>query len=143
MINYISTGDTLDLRNRVLRNNAGIDKCIFLSDGNEGNFHLGKFIDHRIVSIATFYPEDCAERGADGIRLRGMATDPEFSGNGYGADLIKFAINKLRSINASYIWCHARSSAVGFYEKLGFEVISDEFEVQGIGPHFIMIKAIS
>ncbi|WP_316817490.1 GNAT family N-acetyltransferase [Pedobacter nyackensis] len=143
MIKYISTGDTLDLRNRVLRNNAGIDKSIFPTDGNDGNFHLGRFIGHKIVSVATFYPEDCVEIGDGGFRLRGMATDPDFSGNGYGAELIKFAINELRSVNASYIWCHARSSAVGFYKKLGFEVISDEFEVQGIGPHFKMSKAIS
>lgn len=143
MIKYISTQDTLDLRNRVLRNNAGIDKCVFDTDETEGNFHLGRFVNEKLISIATFYPEDHEGNGARGFRLRGMATDPEFSGKGYGADLIKFAINELRSVNASYIWCYARSSAVGFYKKLDFEVISDEFDVIGIGPHFIMIKNIS
>jgi GNAT superfamily N-acetyltransferase len=143
MIDYIATEETLDLRNRVLRNHAGIDKCVFPTDEIEGNFHLGKFVGDKIVSIATFYPEDYAENGLGGYRLRGMATDPEFSGRGLGSDLIKFAINELRSANASYIWCHARSSAVGFYKKLGFEVISDEFEVPDIGPHFNMIKTIS
>lgn len=143
MIKYISAAETLDLRNRVLRNNAGIDKCVFATDGIEGGFHMGWFFEGKIMSIATFYPENCDERGAGGFRLRGMATDPDFSGKGCGSDLIKFAINELRSANASYIWCHARSSAIGFYRKLDFEVISDEFEVPGIGPHFIMIKMIS
>jgi len=142
MVKYISTAETLDLRNRVLRNNAGFDKCVFPTDEIEGNFHLGCYVEDKLVSIATFFPEDYAEKGARGFRLRGMATDPAFSGKGYGADLIKFAINELRSANASYIWCHARASAVGFYEKLGFEVISGEFEVPEIGPHFIMIKTI-
>lgn len=143
MIDYISTEEALDLRNRVLRNNAGLDKCVFPTDELDGNFHLGRFVDHKIVSIATFYPEDDEQHGSGGFRLRGMATDPEFSGKGYGSDLINFAINELRSANASYIWCHARSSAIGFYEKLGFEVVSEEFEVKGIGPHFKMIKNIS
>lgn len=143
MVKNITTAETLDLRNRVLRNNAGFDKCLFETDEIEGNFHLGWFSANRIVSIATFYPEDYMEKGIGGYRLRGMATDPDFSGKGCGSDLIKFAINELRSANASYIWCHARSSARGFYEKLGFEVISDEFEVRDIGPHFIMIKMIS
>lgn len=143
MIDYIATEETLDLRNRVLRNNAGLDKCVFPTDEAEGNFHLGKFVDDKIVSIATFFPEDYERRRAGGFRLRGMATDPASAGKGFGSDLIKFAINELRSANASYIWCHARSSAIGFYKKLGFEVVSEEFDVPGIGSHFNMIKTIS
>lgn len=143
MIKHITTAETLDLRNRVLRNNEGIDKCIFPFDDTEKNFHLGKFDGDSVVSIATFYPEDYEGRGTGGYRLRGMATDPEFSGKGYGSELIKFAINELRCANASYIWCHARTVATEFYKKLGFEVISEEFEMPGIGPHFDMIKIIS
>lgn len=142
MTKYITTEETLDLRNRVLRNNAGRGKCVFPTDDTEGNFHLGHFEGDELVSIATFYPEDYMGRSGAGFRLRGMATDPDFAGRGYGSDLIKFAINELRSANASYIWCHARSSALGFYEKLGFEVISEEFEIPEIGPHFDMIKII-
>lgn len=142
MIKYITTEETLDLRNCVLRNSAGLDKCVFPSDDTEGNFHLGRFEGNKLVSIATFYPEDYLGRTGVGFRLRGMATDLAFVGRGYGTDLIKFAINELRSAKASYIWCHARSSAVVFYQKLGFEVISEEFEVPEIGPHFDMIRII-
>lgn len=60
----------------------------------------------------------------------------------YDSELIKFAINELRSANASYIWCDARSAAVDFYKKLGFETVSVEFEVPGIGPHYKMITTI-
>jgi hypothetical protein len=51
----------------------------------------------------------------------------------FGAALINFAINKLTSAQASYIWCSARITAVGFKRKLGFEMISDEFAVPGTG----------
>ncbi|MBB5440506.1 putative GNAT family N-acyltransferase [Pedobacter sp. AK017] len=142
MIKYIAATDTLPLRSKVLRKDAPLEQCVFPADEVKGGFHLGYFAGTSLVCIATFYPEDCAEQGIGGFRLRGMATDPAFMGKGYGAELIKFAINKLRSVNASYIWCDARSLAVGFYKKLGFEFISEEFEVTGIGPHFKMIKII-
>lgn len=142
MIKYIAATDTLPLRSKVLRKDAPLAQCVFPADEVEGGFHLGYFAGRSLVCIATFYPEDCVEQGIGGFRLRGMATDPAFMGKGYGAELIKFAINELRSANASYIWCDARSSAVGFYKKLGFELISDEFDLRGIGPHFKMIKII-
>lgn len=63
MIKYITTEETLDLRNCVLRNSAGLDKCVFPSDDTEGNFHLGRFEGDKLVSIATFYPEDYLDRG--------------------------------------------------------------------------------
>jgi ribosomal protein S18 acetylase RimI-like enzyme len=143
MVKYISAAGTLPLRSAVLRNHAAPDQCVFPTDETEGGFHLGYFAAEELVSIATFYPVDYPEKGNGGFRLRGMATDPAFSGKGYGSELIKFAINELRSANGSYIWCHARSAAVRFYEKLGFEVISAEFELPGIGPHFDMIITIN
>lgn len=142
MVKYISAADTLVLRSVVLRNNAPLVQCVFPGDKLEESIHLGYFAGDRLVSVATFLPEPYRESGEGGVRLRGMATHPEFSGKGCGSELIKFAINELRSANASYIWCDARSAAVEFYKKLGFEVISDEFEIPGIGMHFKMIKNI-
>jgi predicted GNAT family N-acyltransferase len=143
MVKYISAEDALPLRSSVLRSNLPFSQCVFPTDNIEGGFHLGAVADEQIVSIATFFPEDYPEQGVGGFRLRGMATDPAFAGKGYGAKLINFAVSALTSANASYIWCNARSSAVVFYKKLGFEVISDEFEVPGIGPHFNMIKYLT
>jgi hypothetical protein len=36
------------------------------------------------------------------------------------------------------VWCNARTPAVGFYEKLGFSTIGEEFELPPIGPHYLM-----
>ena len=72
-----------------------------------------------------------------------MATHPDHAGKGQGAAIINFAVNELSSQNASYIWCNARKIAIGFYEKLGFSIISAEFDIPGIGPHVNMIKHLS
>jgi predicted GNAT family N-acyltransferase len=39
------------------------------------------------------------------------------------------------------IYCHARASAVPFYENLGFQTVSDQFLEVNI-PHFKMQKFI-
>ncbi|MHA4894695.1 GNAT family N-acetyltransferase [Pedobacter sp. PWIIR3] len=143
MVKYINSDQVLPLRSKVLRNGLDPDKCKFPTDEITDGFHLGCFVGEELVSIATFFPEDYPEQGTGGYRLRGMATDSLSAGKGYGAELINFAVETLTSANASYIWCNARKIAVGFYHKLGFEIISDEFEVPGIGPHFNMIKLLT
>lgn len=142
MVKYISAGQTLPLRSLVLRNGLPEDQCIFPQDEVTGTFHIGYFDKDQLVSIATLFPEDHPEYGSRGFRLRGMASDPVFAGKGYGAALIKFVIDELTSANAAYIWCNARSSAVAFYTKLGFTMISEEFEIPGVGPHFNMIRLL-
>jgi GNAT superfamily N-acetyltransferase len=141
MVRRISANDTLPLRSAILRNNLPLQQCVFPTD-NLG-FHLGAFFEDKLVSVATFFPEDYPELGARGYRLRGMATQPEFSGKGYGSQLIQFAISELRNNGVCYLWCNARTSALGFYKKLNFTIISDEFIVPGIGPHFNMSIQIS
>ncbi len=143
MIRRISPEETLPLRSAVLRNNMPLEQCVFPTDSTEGIFHLGCFADDKLVCIGTFLPEDYKEKGPGGFRLRGMATDPAYAGKGFGAELINFAFNELRSVQAAYIWCNARSAAVGFYNRLGFEVISEEFEIPGVGPHYDMFYQIA
>lgn len=143
MVKYIRAEQTLPLRSLVLRNGLPETQCVFPQDLNEGVLHLGCFVEGQLVSVATIFPEDNPEYGPGGFRLRGMASDPAFAGRGYGAKLINFAIHELTSANAAYIWCNARSSAAAFYTKLGFTMISEEFEIPGIGPHFDMIRLLA
>ena len=136
MIQFIKAEETLPLRSRVLRNNQPLAQCRFSTD-NRG-FHLGYFENGQLVSVATFFEEDLPELGAGGYRLRGMATSPEFSGRGYGSALIKFAIDELKKRGAAYIWCNARSSALGFYLKLNFLIRSETVNVPDNGAHYNM-----
>ena len=143
MIKYISTYETLPLRSAVLRSKLPLDQCVFSSDDIDGCFHIGYFVEKRLVSIATFFPESYPDKGYGGFRLRGMATDPDYAARGYGTKIINFAVQALTSANAAYIWCNARSSAIGFYRTLGFDIISDEFEIPDVGPHYNMIKHLT
>jgi predicted GNAT family N-acyltransferase len=143
MIKFITVEDLLPLRNTVLREGKlTLDQCRFPSDNVEGNFHLGYFIKGELVCVASFHPQKYGQFTGTGYQLRGMATVEHYRGHGIGNQLVNFAIVYLRGQKVNYIWCNARKVAVKFYQNLGFEVISQEFEVPGIGPHYVMYVKI-
>lgn len=57
--------------------------------------------------------------------------------NGVGMALMKALIDKAHSENRKELLLHAQTQTIGFYEKLGFVCVGDEFEEAGI-PHFMM-----
>jgi ribosomal protein S18 acetylase RimI-like enzyme len=139
MIRFIKVEEALPLRNVVLREGKLTpDECRFPSDNLQGNFHLGYFDNEKLICIASFHPQTYGEYQGVGYQLRGMATADGYKGKGIGNRLVKFAKNHLQQIGADYVWCNARQVAVKFYERLGFEIVSPQFDVPGIGPHYVM-----
>lgn len=140
MVKQVPLQKVLPLRSKMLRNGAELSACVFPTDDVVGVFHLAHYVEEdEITTVATFFPQNLAGQMGVGFQLRGMATDVAFLGKGYGAALVKYAIDYLRQAKAEYIWCNARASAVNFYQKQGFKIVSDEFEIPGVGPHYIMI----
>lgn len=143
MIRFIQVEDTLAIRNEILRGGKlTLDQCRFPGDEVETTFHLGYFDNENLVCIATFHQQNHERFDGKGYQLRGMATLEEYRGRGIGNQLVNFAIVYLRGQKANYIWCNARKTALKFYIDLGFEVISDEFEVPVIGPHRVLYLKI-
>lgn len=140
MIKFVPLEVVLPLRSKMLRNGAELETCILPTDSIEGVFHLAYYADDKeVASVATFFPQQMDGKAGAAYQLRGMATDSQFFGKGYGAALLKYAVSYIKNAKAEYIWCNARSSAVDFYQKQGFQIVSEEFEIAGIGPHYIMI----
>lgn len=144
MIKFIKIDDTLlAIRNNVLREGKlSPEECIFPTDTLIGAFHLGYYIGDELVSIGSFHPQTYGEYTGYGYQLRGMATIDKYRGKGIGNQLLNFAIVYLRGRKANYVWCNARKSARQFYLNMGFEIIRPEFEVPGIGPHYVMYVKI-
>ncbi|MEO8794161.1 MAG: GNAT family N-acetyltransferase [Daejeonella sp.] len=138
MVKFVVTADVLPLRNIVLRDNKGIEFCHFDGDNDPATFHLAKEKDGIIYSVASFHDVNHPEINGKGWQLRGMATLPEFQGKGAGKAIVKFAAEHLKELNVDYIWCNARKNALPFYLSCGFEIISQEFQIEGIGPHYQM-----
>lgn len=144
MIKFIQSDDLLDIRNEVLRGGKlKPDECRFPTDALPGAFHLGYYADGVLASIASFHPQQYGSFQGAGYQLRGMATLEPYRGKGYGNQLLNFGIVYLRGLHAGYLWCNARKTALGFYLDMGFEAVSNEFEIPGIGPHYVLYVKIN
>ena len=76
-------------------------------------------------------------------QLRGMAVEQARRGAGVGRALLDFACLAIESAQEiQLVWCNARTEAVGFYQKQGWTVISGEFMIPGVGPHFRMSRKL-
>jgi GNAT superfamily N-acetyltransferase len=123
-----------DLRWRVLREPLGMERGTerIAADFDAGTVHLGAFdAESRLVGCCSLIPTDT------GLQLRAMAVDPIWQGTGIGAAILKAAAGIAREREQS-LWCEARAHAVRFYERSGWAVESDVFEVPRVGAHYRM-----
>jgi len=142
MITFVKTDAVLPLRSRVLRDGKPLEECLFPGDELETSFHFADVQNNEAVCVATFHLQEHPAFKGYAYQLRGMATAPESRGQGIGNQLLNFAIVYLRGLKADYVWCNARKAAYSFYLGVGFEFISEEFEIAGIGPHRAMYLKI-
>jgi ribosomal protein S18 acetylase RimI-like enzyme len=76
------------------------------------------------------------------FQIRGMAVLTYYQKQGIGEALVCEAENFCFTQKATLIWFNARSSAIGFYKKIGYESRGIEFEIKDVGPHYLMCKQI-
>ncbi len=135
--------DTITIRHQILRLGKPVESCVYSGDDDEQTFHLGAFVDTKLVSVASFYFEKHPALSAPyQYRLRGMATLPEYQRSGLSSELLKMAFPIIKQNLASLLWCNARLTAVGFYEKVGFTKVGETFTIADIGEHLLMTKKI-
>ena len=145
VIRDISALDAYPLRIAVLRKGFDNPDVHYPQDDDPRSFHLGVFVDGALVGVASFSPAPTPHRdGADAWQLRGMAIDDAQQGVGLGSLLIDEARRRVGAAGASVLWCNARDTAIGFYEKLGFTVYGDGFRTADTGlPHHVMVCDLS
>jgi predicted GNAT family N-acyltransferase len=131
---------TYPLRAAVLRPDGG--EITWAGDEDPATFHLAaRTAAGQVVGVVRFHPAPCAWRPASRApwQLRGMATDPAVRGAGAGRALVIEALAQLTARGADLLWCDARVSAAGFYERMRFTVVTGEYDKPGIGPHVGML----
>jgi GNAT superfamily N-acetyltransferase len=142
-IKQISTEETIDVRQPVLRAGRPRKDCYFQGDDLSTTVHFGVYDKNKLAGVATFLEQNHHDMEGTHLQLRGMAVLDEFKGKGYGKLLLdegeKLAIQKQKQI----VWCNARLIAKPFYEKFGYKIFGKSFEIPIIGTHFVMYKEIS
>lgn len=143
IIKRISTREVIPLRHRILKPHLTVEECLLAEDELSTTFHLGIFFCDQLVSVATFMMQSHPEFSAGfPYRLRGMATDEKYRGQGFGAMALQSGVTILKQMHCDFLWFNARIKAFRFYEKLGFQSSGPLFEIAGIGPHKVMYKPL-
>ena len=134
-IRVVGPEETIELRQRVLRPHETVDEIRARGDGLPG---IAVYEDGVVVATASVRPEPMPGDPRDGDwRLRGMASDPAVRGQGYGALALRAALDYAREHGARRVWCNARTGAIGFYERHGFGIVGEQFDVPETGPHVL------
>lgn len=126
----------VELRYHILRKPLGLGFSIDDLEKEKNDILIGCFDEERLEGCCILTEED-----RDTIRLRQMAVLSGLQGKGIGRVLMLFAENIARDRGYSRLTMHARTSAIGFYEKLGYSIYGEEFEEVSI-PHRTMEKRL-
>src|ERR1700743_3549622 len=124
------------LRNEILRKPLGLILEKDELEKAKDDILMGVFEDERLLGCCILTRMDPAT-----IRLRQMAVPNNMQGKGIGRALMIFAENIARDQGYKKLCMHARKTAVGFYQKLGYGITGEEFFEVTI-PHYIMEKAL-
>lgn len=145
-IRRVAVEEIFPLRHAVLRPGRPVSYSVYSQD--EGAVHVGAFDDGMLVGCATVFPDpwpgsDVEPASPKAWRLRGMAVDPSQQGSGVGRLVLDEAVVAAREGGAPLLWANARTAALGFYERMGWRVVGEEFIASDSGlPHKPMTLAL-
>lgn len=126
----------VELRNEILRKPLGLEFDPKELEREKEDILIGAFEEEKMLGccLLTKIDNKC-------VRLRQMAVENNLQGKGIGAAMMNYAENVARDAGYNKIIMHARKTAIGFYEKLGYKLSGGEFTEITI-PHFIMEKKL-
>jgi ribosomal protein S18 acetylase RimI-like enzyme len=132
-IRTISWQQTIPLRHAVLWPNKPPEHCHVAGD-SEGK-HFGVFIDGSLICVASVYII------LNNARLRKFATDPKYQNQGVGSKMLGHIIQTLKNSNVGFLWCDARESALGFYQRFDMQANGERFYKAQV-PYYKMEVAL-
>jgi len=126
----------VQLRNDILRRPLGLLFTPEELEREKEEILIGAFEEEKMLGCCMLIKQDPIT-----VRLRQMAVLNNLQGKGIGRALMQFAENIARDLGFQKITMHARKTAIGFYEKLGYQAVGEQFEEVTI-PHYIMEKLL-
>ena len=125
------------LRMEILRKPLGLSFTPDELAKEKEDILIGAFDEEKLLACCLLTKTDESKC----LKLRQMAVQNNLQGKGIGASMMNFAELVARDKGYKKLSMHARKTAVGFYEKLGYKTTGDEFEEVTI-PHFVMEKIL-
>lgn len=143
-IRRIAAQETVPIRQVILRPGRPVADCVFAHDEDSETAHFGAFMEGALVGVASVYhlpPPGTTNPGA--WQVRGMAVLQPAQRQGVGSALLRVCCEHVAASGGRLVWCNARTAAVAFYAKHGFQIASAEFLIAGVGPHYRMQRQLA
>lgn len=142
-IKEITALETFSVRQPVLRPGKPIETCHFDGDNLPTTKHFGVFEDEILAGVITVLENNSIlfDKKKQ-FQIRGMAVLDSFQKKGLGKDLVIAVEKYVENQKGELIWFNARMIAVEFYKKMGYKTIGEIFEINDVGPHYVMFKDI-
>lgn len=105
--------DVLLIRQQVMYPANDLD-FVKLEEDDRG-YHFGVYEKGKLISVISLFID------GNEMQFRKFATIEEMQGNGYGTELLKYVFYFAKEHQIKKVWCNARTSALGMYEKFGME----------------------
>ena len=124
-------GESAELRYGVLHEPFGVARDDDWHDDDPASEHVVAIAaDGTVVGYSRLIMHDTE------AQIRQVAVAFDWQRSGVGSALVQALVSRALERGAHDVWLNARVPAIGFYERLGFEVASDAFASGKTGlPH--------
>ncbi len=128
--------ETVTLRDEILRKPLHLFFSAEELNAENDSFHLACWRDGILAACLVLKP--LSEKQ---IRMRQLAVRTDLQRRGIGRKLVNYAESFAEHHDYHEMILHARETAVGFYEKLGYRIEGERFTEVTL-PHFLMRKTL-
>ena len=127
----------LRLREAVLRTPLGLVLGEEDLRGEDRQLHFGLSSDDQIIACVVAVPVSATE-----AKIRQTAVEPSWQRQGLASSMMRQLEDTLVARGFRLLSLHARAGAIGFYEKLGYQIVGEEF-VEVTIAHRKMVKRLT
>ncbi|MER5969439.1 GNAT family N-acetyltransferase [Streptomyces sp. NPDC002055] len=145
----VPVSEIFELRRSVLRAGLPAETAVFPEDSDPDVFHIAAYDGSGALrACGTFFPDPLPEAAAPGgrtpaYRFRGLASDPEVRGQGYGQAVLAAGLAEIGARDVRHVWCNGRTPATGFYQRQGFTRLGEEFVLDPGGAHYVFVRELT
>lgn len=129
--------DALAIRRKVFIEEQNVSEAEEIDGLDASCHHLVLYENNTPIATARIY-----EKEKNFYKIQRVAVSKNKRGQGLGAKTILEAEHKIKELNGEKILLGAQLHALAFYQKLGYEIASEEYLDAGI-PHHDVIKNLN
>ena len=125
-----------NIRREVFGKEQGVDEMVDRDQYDDEAFHVLAYDNHKAVGCGRIVLQDKK------AKLGRIAVLKEARKSGIGQKIVEALVDIAKEHHIDLVYLHSQITALPFYQRLGFNVVGDEFDEAGI-THIRVEKRIS